>query len=169
MDVARQQRLAGFVAWTAQHIKGDEKGEAQIFLDRLIQAFGQRGSLEVGGQPEFRVRKSKEDGGGTAFADYVWKPVVLIEMKRRGEELSKHFRRAFDYWIRLAPNRPKNVVLCNFDDFQIYDFDSAQIDTPLDSVAPSELPNRYGPPATCWPNCSTSTSPSPGGLKPMKP
>lgn len=119
MDVARQQRLAEFTSWVAQHIRGDEKGEAQIFLDRLFQGFGQRGSLEVGGQPEFRVRKAKEDGGGTAFADYVWKPVVLIEMKKRGEDLTKHYRQAFDYWIRLAPDRPQWVVLCNFDEFWV--------------------------------------------------
>jgi len=116
MDEARQQRLAEFVAYVGAHMRGDEKGEAQIFLDRLFQAFGQRGCLEVGGQPEFRVRKSKEDGGGTAFADYVWKPVVLIEMKKRGEDLRKHYRQAFDYSIRLAPHRPQWVVLCNFDE-----------------------------------------------------
>lgn len=38
----RSQKLADFVAWTAAHIKGDEKGDAQIFLDRLFQAFGQK-------------------------------------------------------------------------------------------------------------------------------
>ena len=52
---------------------------------------------------------------------------LLIEMKKRGERLAKHYRQAFDYWIRLAPNRPKYVVLCNFDEFGVYDFDSAQI------------------------------------------
>ncbi len=109
----RQDRLTEFAEWVDQHIRGDEKGEAQIFLDRLFQGFGQPGILEVGGQPEFRVRKAKEDGGGIAFADYVWKSVVLIEMKKRGVELSKHYVQARDYWIRLAPNRPQWVVLCN--------------------------------------------------------
>jgi hypothetical protein len=82
MSDARKQRLSDFVAWVRDHVTGDEKGQAQIFLDRLFQAFGQKGCLEVGGTPEFRIRKAKEDGGGTAFADYVWKPVVLIEMKK---------------------------------------------------------------------------------------
>jgi hypothetical protein len=66
----------------------DEKGQAQIFLDRLFIAFGHPGSLDVGGEPEFRIRKATEDGGGTSFADYVWKPVVLIEMKKRGRSPS---------------------------------------------------------------------------------
>ena len=90
-------RLAEFIAWCANHITGDEKGQAQIFLDRLFQAFGQSGCLDVGGSTEFRIRKADEDGGGTAFADYVWKPVVLIEMKKRGTDLQKHYRQAFDY------------------------------------------------------------------------
>ena len=152
METTRQQRLADFVAWTAKHIRGDEKGEAHVFLDRLFQGFGQQGSLDVGGQPEFRIRKAKEDGGGTAFADYVWKPVVLIEMKKRGQNLAKHYRQAFDYWVRLAPHRPKYVVLCNFDEFWVYDFDSAQIDTPLDTVKLKELPEKWGPLAFLFPN-----------------
>jgi hypothetical protein len=63
----RKSRLQEFVDWAAAHITGDEKGQAQIFLDRLFQAFGQKGLLEVGGTAEFRIRKAKEDGGGTAF------------------------------------------------------------------------------------------------------
>ena len=84
MHEGRRERLAEFVTWTAAHITGDEKGQAQLYLDRLFQAFGQTGSLEVGGTPEMRVRKPAEDGGGTGFADYVWKPVVLIERKIGG-------------------------------------------------------------------------------------
>jgi hypothetical protein len=138
------QKLQEFVAWCAKHITGDEKGQAQIFLDRLFQAFGQSGSLDVGGTAEFRIRKADEDGGGTAFADYVWKPVVLVEMKKRGENLQKHYRQAFDYWTRLVPNRPRYVVLCNFDEFRVYDFDT-DLDTPKDTVALKDLPERWGP------------------------
>lgn len=139
-----REKLADFVEWCGKHITGDEKGQAQIFLDRLFQAFGQAGSLDVGGSPEFRIRKDKEDGGGTAFADYVWKPVVLVEMKKRGADLQRHYRQAFDYWTRLVPNRPRYVVLCNFDEFRVYDFDT-DLDTPKDIVALKDLPERWGP------------------------
>ncbi len=149
-DDFRRAKLQTFVDWAAAHITGDEKGQAQIFLDRLFQAFGQPGSLDVGGEPEMRIRKAKEDGGGTSFADYVWKPIVLIEMKRRDVDLSKHYRQAFDYWTRLVPNRPRYVVLCNFDRFDIYDFDR-QLDTPVDSLSLAELPKRYGPLAFLFP------------------
>jgi type II restriction/modification system DNA methylase subunit YeeA len=141
--VSNTDKLAAFTAWCQKNITGDEKGQAQIFLDRLFQAFGQSGCLDAGGTTEFRVRKSHEDGGGTAFADYVWKPVVLIEMKKRGENLQKHYRQAFDYWTRLVPNRPRYVVLCNFDEFRVYDFDT-DLDTPKDTVALQDLPQRWG-------------------------
>src|SRR5258707_254183 len=74
--MSNRENLAAFAAWTRQHITGDQKGRPQIFLDRLFQAFGQPSCLDVGGTTEFRIRKSDEDGGGTAFADYVWNPVV---------------------------------------------------------------------------------------------
>ena len=48
-------KLAEFAAWCQKHITGDEKGQAQIFLDRLFQAFGQPGCLDVGGATEFRI------------------------------------------------------------------------------------------------------------------
>ena len=148
MHEDRKQRLAEFVAWVAQHIKGDEKGEAQIFLDRLFAAFGRKGVKEAGATLEERIKKA--DNRGTAFADLVWKPVVLIEMKRRGEDLLRHYRQAFDYWTRLVPGRPRYVVLCNFDEFWVYDFET-QMDTPVDRLALAELPERWGPLAFLFP------------------
>ena len=66
-----REKLTGFTTWCQKHIAGDEKGQVQIFPDRLFHAFGQPGSLDAGGTAEFRIRKATEDGGGTAFADFV--------------------------------------------------------------------------------------------------
>jgi len=138
-----REKLAEFTAWCAKHITGDEKGEAQIFLDHLFNGFGHPGGLkEAGATLEMRV--SKADGNGNSFADLVWKPIVLVEMKKRGENLQKHYRQAFDYWTRLVPNRPRYVVLCNFDEFRVYDFDT-DLDTPKDTLALKDLPERWGP------------------------
>ena len=104
MATDRKTRLQEFVDWSAAHITGDEKSEAQIFVHELLKAFSQKGALETG-KVECRIRKSKEDGGGTAFADFVWKPLVLIEMKKRGADLKRHYRQAFGYWTRLVPGR----------------------------------------------------------------
>lgn len=65
--VPNPDKLPEFTAWCAKHISGDEKGEAQIFLDHLFQAFGHTGRLkEAGATLEWRVNK---DDGGTSFAD----------------------------------------------------------------------------------------------------
>ena len=37
----KKAKLQTFTEWVAKHISGDEKGEAQVFLDRLFQAFGE--------------------------------------------------------------------------------------------------------------------------------
>ncbi len=140
-DVAdKVDRLRTFKDWTAKHISGDEKGEAQVFIDRLFQAFGWGGLKEAGAICEERV---KNTDGGTSFADLVWKPVVVIEMKRRGTDLAKHYSQAFTYWTRLVPNRPRYAILCNFDSFWVYDFET-QLDTPVDIVHLSDLPEKYG-------------------------
>jgi hypothetical protein len=138
--VTTAERLHTFVNFVSEHLTGDEKGEAQTFLDRFFRAFGHEGAIEAGATYEERIHKGSKKGK-TGFADLVWKPRVLIEMKKRGADLSKHYSQAFDYWQRAVPNRPRYVMLCNFDEFWVYDFDT-QIDTPIDTVPLAQLPDR---------------------------
>lgn len=141
MTTELQARLSNFVQWCEAHISGDEKGEAQIFLDQFFRAFGHAGFKEAGAICETRIKNEKNK---TSFADLVWRPVVLIEMKKRGENLAKHYSQAFTYWTRIVPGRPSMVILCNFDEFWIYDF-SSQMDSPVDIVKLVELPHRFAP------------------------
>jgi hypothetical protein len=131
--------LGDFVKYS-KLLKGDEKGEAQVFCDRLFIAFGHKGYKEAGADLEFRIKKLSTKG--TSFADLVWKPRLLLEMKKRGEKLGLHFKQAFDYWIHAVPDRPRYVVLCNFDELWIYDFDK-QIDEPVDVLQVKDIPQRY--------------------------
>ena len=121
-------------------LEGKEKSEAQVFCDRLFQAFGHKGYKEAGAGLEVRIKKNSTKG--TSFADLIWKPRLLLEMKKRGENLYLHYKQAFDYWIHAVPDRPRYVVLCNFDEFRIYDFDK-QLDSPIDTVSIEDLPKRY--------------------------
>ena len=138
--VASPQSLNEFVQFRFQHIKGRERSEAQVFLDKFFRAFGHKGAIEAGATYEEAIKKGSRKGK-TGFADLVWKPRVLIEMKKQGEDLGKHYRQAFDYWTRVVPNRPRYVMLSNFDEFWIYDFDN-QIDEPVDKVKIARLPER---------------------------
>lgn len=129
-----------FIDYCNKHIIGDEKGEAQIFLDHFFMALGYaEGLKDAGASCEYRVRNTQKKT--TNFADLVWKPRVLIEMKKRGEDLSIHYQQAFSYWQQLVPNRPKYVVLCNFDEFWIYDFDT-DIYEPQEKINLTDLENR---------------------------
>jgi len=132
--------LEEFVDYCQRHIKGDEKGEAQIFMDRFFTALGYPEGLKgAGAECEFRVRDSKKKT--TSFGDLVWKKRVLIEMKKKDENLATHLQQATDYWFKLAGDRPQYIILCNFDEFWIYDFNVKVFD-PVDLVKLADLPAR---------------------------
>lgn len=131
--------MESFIQW-ASNLKGDERGEAQLFLEHLFQAFGHANLQEAGATLEYRVKSVKI---GTRFADLVWPGRCLIEMKKRGAPLGRHYLQAFEYWIHLVPNRPPWVVLCNFDEFWIYNF-NRQVDEPLDKIKLADLDRQAG-------------------------
>jgi type II restriction/modification system DNA methylase subunit YeeA len=137
------ETLQEFVNYCQEYIKGDEKGEAQIFLEKFFQAFGHKGTKEAGAIFEDRIEKGGKTGK-TGFADLLWKQHVLIEMKRRGTDLlDREYRtQAERYYIRIKKeDRPRYVILCNFDEFHIYDFDN-QPDDPVDIVLLENLPKK---------------------------
>src|SRR5437764_5526610 len=149
--------LSEFVRF-AQTLRGDEKSEAQTFLDHFFRALGHEGVIEAGATFEFRVAKKpgspqlelvvagiadpgRRPKGGKKFADLLWPDRVLIEMKSRGENLEKHYDQAFDYWTHIVPKRPPFVILCNFDELWIDDFNTQLFD-PVDRVALNDLPEN---------------------------
>src|SRR6266516_4063506 len=151
--------LTEFVRFV-QTLRGDEKSEAQTFLDHFFRALGHEGVIEAGATFEFRVAKKPgspqlelvvagngdpgralRTKGGKKFADLLWPDRVLIEMKSRGEKLERYYDQAFDYWTHIVPKRPPFVILCNFDEFWIYDFNTQLFD-PVDRVALRELPEN---------------------------
>lgn len=137
---ALPSRLADFVRYRKEHLTGDEKGEAAIFLENLFRALGHEGVRQAGATLEKRVKR--RDNGGTAYADLEWKPRVLVEMKKAGRDLRKDYRQVFEYWIDLVPDRPQYVILCNFDEFWIYDL-NLQLEEPVDRVDLDDLPTRW--------------------------
>jgi SAM-dependent methyltransferase len=144
---ATPESLESFVSYCQQHIRGDEKSEAQTFLTKFFQAFGYEGIKEVGAEFEDRLKKGSKKGK-TGFADLVWRSRpgvagVLIEMKSRREDLNKHYTQLERYWMRIAPNRPRYAILCNFNEFWIFDFKN-QVDEPVDRILLEQLPQGIG-------------------------
>ena len=134
-----EQSLREFIDWWRSNIKGDEKSEAQIFLDHLMRAFGHEGALEAGAY-ETRIRRKRNGKASVAFADYLVPKRALIEMKRRGENLNKHYVQLEEYWKSL-PDRPRYAILCNFDEIWIFDF-YTQFYDPVDVVMIDELASK---------------------------
>ncbi|HKG38477.1 MAG TPA: DNA methyltransferase [Conexibacter sp.] len=135
-----RDRLKDFVRYRKEHLKGDEKGEAAIYLENFFKALGHEGVRQAGATLEQRIKR--RDNGGTAYADLEWKPRALIEMKKAGRDLKRDYRQVFEYWIDLVPDRPQYVVLCNFDEFWVYDL-NLQLDEPVDRIRLEDLPRRW--------------------------
>jgi len=133
MDEAQIDEFINFTL----NLKGDEKGEAQLFLDHLFRAFGHRGVIEAEATLEHRIKIENR----TKFCDLMWPGRVLIEMKKRGEKLEKHFTQAKTYWDNSYSDRTKYVILCNFDEFRIYNW-NIQKDC-LDIVPLSKLKEMW--------------------------
>lgn len=131
-----ESRLEEFVKF-AQQLKGDEKGEAQVFLERLFQAFGHAGIIEAGATLEHRIRIDDR----TKFADLLWPGRVLIEMKKRGERLEKHVPQAKRYWDESYKDRTEYVILSNFDEFLVYNWNLQR--EPLDRVPLAKLSEMW--------------------------
>lgn len=146
-DTDRQKRFSDFLDWFKKHCNGKERAQGQIFFDRLFQAFGNAGLLEAGAVCEDPVKKKT---GKTGFADLVWRPRVIIELKERGTNLRKHYHQAEEYWIRLVPNRPQYMVLCNFDEFWIYDL-NIQMNDPVHVFKLENLLTDWGALAFLFP------------------
>lgn len=137
--MANQQALHVFSQWVAG-CSGDEKQEAQTFVQKLLTAWGWEDASEAGVSFEHRIPKGGA-GGGMGFADALIPGRVLIEMKQRGEKLTRHFSQLQRYWFNLAP-KPTYAVLCNFDEFWVYDF-NLQVDEPVEKLQTAQLAERW--------------------------
>ncbi len=135
----RIDKLNEFVAWAGTHIKGDERAEAQSFLNRFFQCFGYDGVLEAGGRFEVPVKGASllENKG---FFDCLFEDVVLIEMKSIDKSLSKYYPQLRQYWMQSIP-KPKYAILCNFKEFWIYDFHT-QMEEPVQKIDLVDLPKH---------------------------
>jgi len=149
--LSREQSLQAFVDYCDKYNSlGDERGEAQIFLDRLFVAFGYPdGIKEAHGTAEKRIKFTLDEHSTTRFADLVIPGRVLIEMKKRDTDLQKAQLQALDYWKYLTPH-PDYVVTCNFDEFWVYDMEK-QVDYPIDKIKLSELASQWGALAFLFP------------------
>ncbi len=133
-----EENLRVFVSYVKKNMKGYEKGEAQLFLERLFQSFGNKGILEAGASLEAQVKIDIT----TKFCDLLWPEKVLIEMKSSKEKnLAVHFTQAKNYWNELYDDQTDYVILCNFDEFWVYNWRHQR--DPVSKVKLEELPEKW--------------------------
>jgi hypothetical protein len=61
------------VRYRQEHLTGDEKGEGQVFLERLFQAFGHGGVRQAGAFFEARLRRRVAGQKRTSARGYPWR------------------------------------------------------------------------------------------------
>jgi hypothetical protein len=109
----------GFVRYRREYLTGDEKGEAQVYCERLFRAFGHKGLHEAGATLETRLKKN--DAKGTSSADLGWRRVGQAQrglpVQARSAVASAAPLPALQLWAGtvgfLADNRRVCRVQCN--------------------------------------------------------
>jgi hypothetical protein len=116
-----------------------EQADAQSFWKDFFQVFGIN-ARRVGAF-EKPVR-SLLTTGGRGRIDYLWKGVVLVEHKSRGEDLDTAAGQARDYFPGLRDHElPRFVIVSDFARFRVFDMESAV--EPVEFTL-RELPRRIG-------------------------
>ena len=85
-----RDRLTEFVRYRHEYLRGDEKGEAQIFSEALFRAFGHAGVRQAGATLEQRIKK--------ALLTFLWVVIMRLPTPPRTIMKSTHrnVRRARD-------------------------------------------------------------------------
>ena len=144
---AQQQAAQDFVQYW-QNTRGNERSETQNFWNSLLQDV-----LGVPDPKKLIAYEVKVELAHASFIDALLQSThVLIEHKSRGTDLSKAkhqsdggmltpFQQAERYNNHLPySKRARFIVLCNFDEFWLYDLEQAK-PTP-EIIALSELPQQ---------------------------
>ena len=99
-----------------------ERAESQSFWNGFFNVFGiDRRRVAVF---EKSVRKNAK---GSGFIDLLWKGVILIEHKSKGENLDKAYTQAIDYFPGLKENElPRYILVSDFEHFRLYDLEAGR-------------------------------------------
>ncbi|MDR0735298.1 MAG: hypothetical protein LBF51_00455 [Zoogloeaceae bacterium] len=107
-DEIQANAIAFSKRWKAAH---NEEAQAQAFVLDLLRVFG-ADAMSVG-DFEYKVPLSS---GTTGYMDYLWKKRIAIEMKSKGEDLSKAYRQLQNYLQHLPPEEiPDLWLVCDFE------------------------------------------------------
>jgi len=102
-----------------------EEAEAKQFLVEFFKVFGVYNRKVM--SFEHRVKKFNDNDGKI---DLFWPKTILVEMKSRGQDLSKAYEQAKEYVHGLEQNvLPRLILISDFENFHLYnlDYDASDI------------------------------------------
>ena len=102
--------------------EGYERGQSQNFWTQIFNAYGVSGQVQLKAF-EHRLKNDKSQ----KYVDAFIPKLVMIEQKSRGVDLNKAYKQVSEYYDRLKTDKPRYIVLSNFDEVWLYD-----IANPLD-------------------------------------
>ena len=115
-----------------------ENAEAQSFWGDFFKVFGIN-ARRVGAFEKPAHNLFSQSGRGRI--DYLWKGVVLVEHKSRGQDLDRAAGQARDYFPSLKDSElPRYIIVSDFARIRLYDLEADQ----TTEFALSELPRRLG-------------------------
>ena len=115
----RDRALAFSNDWSGE---SSERAEAQTFWNAFFNLFGVTRRRIA----SFEKRVKEIDGKG-GYIDLLWKGMLLIEHKSRGENLDRAYRQALDYFPGLKDrDLPRFVLVSDFARFRLYDLDEGE-------------------------------------------
>lgn len=111
-----------------------ESADKQTFWNEFFKVFGQERRKVA--SFENAVRKVR---GTVGRIDLFWPKVLIVEHKSRGEDLTRAYNQALDYFDAIDHDElPRYVLVSDFERFRLHDLDeNKQVEFPL-----KELPNN---------------------------
>ena len=104
-----------------------EEAEAQPFLIEFLNIFGITRKRVA--TFEHKIKKADAHAG---YIDLLWKGMLLVEMKSRGEDMEKAYGQAKEYCHGLKEHElPKLILICDFQTFHLYDEDGVKTEFEL--------------------------------------
>lgn len=116
----------------------NENADAQSFWGDFFKVFGIN-ARRVGAFEKPAQNLASQSGRGRI--DYLWKGVVLVEHKSRGQDLDRAAGQARDYFPSLKDSElPRYIIVSDFARIRLYDLEADQ----TTEFALAELPRRLG-------------------------
>ena len=117
LDYAHIREQLNHIIHDYKDAEGYERGQSQNFWTQIFNAYGVSGQVQSKAF-EHRLKNDKAQ----KYVDAFIPKLVIIEQKSRGIDLYKAYNQVSKYYERLKSNeKPRYIVLCNFDELWIYD------------------------------------------------